>query len=373
MRLLNIWSLFRKEMASLARDPAALVMIAFSFSIAIYTVPHDIKTDVDNAPVAMVDHDGSHFSHRLADAFQRPMFQPVKLIDGADVDQAMNEGRYIFVLDIPPNFEADLLAGRHPEVQILADATTMSQAGIGSFYVQQIVEVEAARTLNAPSLKDIAPISIRLRSLFNPNHQSFWFVAVMQITLNLTILSIILVGAAFMREREKGTLEHLLVMPVSAAEIAFAKILANSLVVLAAAVFALEVVVRRLLGVPVAGSVLLFVCCAAPYLFATAAIGVFLATLAESMPQFALLSIPVFVILSLLSGAVTPLESMPTLMRWLLEFSPTTHFVSLSEAILFRGAGLSDMWRDLLAIIAVGVVALTAALRRFSQVYARFT
>jgi ABC-2 type transport system permease protein len=371
MRLRNLASLFVKELSSLWRDPAALLLVAFAFSIAIYTVSRDIKTEVLNAPVAVVDHDRTALSFRLRDALQAPMFKPAADLAPEDVDSAMASGRYIFVLDIPPHFEADVLKSRHPTAQLLIDATTMTQAGLGAAYIQQIVARETSAFAGAPDSEAIAPLEVKLRDLFNPNHQALWFVSVMQITLNLTILSIVLVGAAFMRERERGTIDHLLVMPVSAAEIALAKIGANSLVVLLATWFALDVVVRWALGVPIQGSALLFLACAAPYLFSTAAIGVLLATLADSMPQFALISIPVFVILSMLSGAITPMESMPTAMRVVMQASPTTHFVVLSEAILFRGAGLKEVWTHLAAIVVIGVTALTIALARFNQVMSR--
>ena len=371
MRLRNLASLFVKELASLWRDPAALVLVGFAFSIAIYSVSRDIKTEVLNAPVAVVDHDRSALSHRLSDALQPPMFKPAAGLAPEDVDTAMAAGRYIFVLDIPSGFEADVLRGRQPTAQLLVDATTMTQAGLGEAYIEQIVQRETAAFAGAPTAEAVAPVRVEMRNLFNPNHTALWFVAVMQITLNLTILSIVLVGAALMRERERGTIEHLLVMPVSAAEIALAKIVANSLVVLAATAFALEVVVRGALGVPIQGSALLFLACVVPYLFATAAIGVLLATLADSMPQFALLSIPVFVILSMLSGAITPMESMPAAMRLVMQASPTTHFVALSEDILFRGAGLAEIWRHLAAIVVIGVTALGLALARFAAVMAR--
>ncbi len=128
---------------------------------------------------------------------------------------------------------------------------------------------------------------------------------------NLTILAIVLVGAAVMRERERGTIEHLLVTPVRASEIAAAKVWTNGLIILLAAALSLHVVVHLLLAVPIVGSVELFLIGAAVYLFSVASLSILLATVANSMPQFALLSIPVFVVMFLFSGSFTPFESMP--------------------------------------------------------------
>ncbi|MDR3508571.1 MAG: ABC transporter permease [Caulobacteraceae bacterium] len=373
MRLASLWSLFRKELASLWRDPAALVIIAFCFSVAVYSVSQDIKAEVEDAPVGIVDHDRSALSFRIRDAIQPPMFQaPVELTPDA-VAPAMDEGRVIFVLDIPPGFEADVLRGRRPAVQLLVDATAMSQAGLGASDIQQVIAQESAAFLNRPGLEALAPVRLAPRTAFNPNQKAMWFIAITQIVMNLTILSIVLVGAAFMRERERGTMDHLLVMPVSAVEVAMSKILANGAVVALAAWLSLELVIKRSLGVPIQGSIGLFMACVAPYLFATTAIGILLATAADSMPQFALISIPVFVVLVMLSGAVTPIESMPHLMRTIMQASPTTHFVALSEAVLFRGGGLAEIWGHLVVISIIGAIALTAALMRFRAMMAKAT
>jgi ABC-2 type transport system permease protein len=367
----NIFYLFRKELASMLRDPAALFLIAFSFSFAIYWVSRDINTDVANVPTAVVDHDRSPLSLRLGDALLAPQFQPPLALTTGAVDEAMDHGKVIFALSIPSRFEADLLTGRRPDLQLLVDATAMTQAGLGALDISDIVNREVADYLGRPSLAARLPVRIAPRTAFNPNHYALWFVAIMQVTMNLTILSIILVGAAFMRERERGTMDRLLVMPVSAFEIALGKIAANSLIVAAATLFAIEVVIRLALGIPVAGSVWLFMLGTVPYLFATAAIGILLATATSSMPQFSLLAIPVFVILSMLSGAITPIETMPRLMRVIMQASPTLHFAAFSEAVLFRGAGLGDIWGHLLAITAIGIGALWVALLRFRAMMAK--
>ena len=365
MRPTNVLNLTLKEFASLWRDPAAIVLILFAFTFAVYTVSKDIKTEVNNAPIGVVDNDRSPLSRRLTDALQPPLFRAPIPLTAQTADAALETGQVIFVLEIPPSFEADLLRGRKPGLMLLIDATAMTQAGLGASHVGRIVAAEVADALGSSSIEASLPVRVVPRTAFNPNHQAIWFVSVMQITLDLTILSILLVGAAFMRERERGTIERLLVMPVTPMEVALGKIIANGVVVAAAAFLSLQLVVQAGLGVPIHGSVALFMACVAPYLFATAAIGILLATSAGSMPQFALMSIPVFVILNLLSGAVTPMESMPTAMRLIMQASPTTQFVALSSAILFRGAGLAEVWEHLAAIVIVGSVALTLALLRF--------
>jgi len=181
------------------------------------------------------------------------------------------------------------------------------------------------------------------------------------------MVSIILTGAALIREREHGTLEHLLVMPLRAFEIMTAKVWSMGLVVLVATAFAVWVVVRGCLAVPINGSIGLFLLGTALHLFATTSIGIYLGTVARSMPQLGLLSILILIPLQLLSGGATPRESMPELVQNLMLAAPTTHFVSFAQGILYRGAGLAIVWPQFLAIASIGALFFFAALFRFRR------
>jgi ABC-2 type transport system permease protein len=207
-----------------------------------------------------------------------------------------------------------------------------------------------------------------VRIAFNPNLVTSWFTSVMGIISSVTMLSIILAGAAVVREREHGTVEHLLVMPVTPFEIAFAKIWANSLIIAVAVALSLYFVVERLLAIPIAGSVPLFMCGVVVYLFFATSVGVFLATIARTMPQLGLLYLLVAVPLNLLSGGNTPLESMPALLRNIMLLSPSTHFVAVAQAILYRGAGFELIWPRFLAMAAIGSIFLALSVWRFRSV-----
>jgi ABC-2 type transport system permease protein len=371
-RLRNILVLGVKEFASLASDTVLLAFIVYSFSLSVYSIATSVQTEVVNASVAIVDGDRSVLSARLKDALLEPYFRRPAELDRAAVDAAMDQGRFTFVLDVPPGFEADLLRGYSPAVQLNIDATAMTQAGVGAGYIEAILVREVAEFLQSRGTEAAAPIKTVTRAFFNPNLEGSWFQAVMAVVENVTTLSILLVGAAVMRERERGTIEHLLVMPLRASEIALAKIWANSLVILLASGLSLTLVVRMLLGVPIeATSLALFLLGTAVYLFATTSLGILLATATASMPQFALLAIPVFLILTQLSGANSPLETLPTALRLLLQVSPALHHVSLAQAVLYRGAGLDLIWPELLALAGIGAVFLALALARFRTMLAR--
>jgi ABC-2 type transport system permease protein len=191
----------------------------------------------------------------------------------------------------------------------------------------------------------------------------------MQIVNNLTMITVILTGAALIREREQGTVEHLLVMPVVPAEIMLSKIVANGMVVLLATALSLAIVVEWWLQVPVAGSRLLFLAGACFYVLTVAALGIALGTVASTMAQFGLLSIPVLLVMMLLSGSTTPMESMPVWLQYLMKvISPTPHFVIFSQDVLYRGADLSIVWPEILATAVIGAVYFGFALYRFRRV-----
>jgi len=199
--------------------------------------------------------------------------------------------------------------------------------------------------------------------------KSAWFTSVMQIINNLTMLTVILTGSALIREREQGTVEHLLVMPVVPAEIMFSKILANGAVTVVAAGLSLGFVVQWWLDVPIAGSIFLFLAGSCIYVFTVAALGILLATIAATMGQFGLLSIPVLLVMMLLSGAMTPMESMPVWLQYLMKvITPTPHFVIFAQNVLYRGADFSIVWPQLLATAAIGSVYFGFALHRFRRV-----
>lgn len=366
-RASNVYRLGIKELWSLLRDPAMIVLIIYSFSAAIYIAATAMPDSLQKASIAIVDEDGTPLSARISAAFYPPHFMPPKMISLAEVDPGLDAGEYTFVLDIPPGFQRDVLANRSPTIQLNVDATRMSQAFTGSGYIQQIALSEVNEFVQRYRGSPTPPVDLALRARFNPGLTQAWFGSLMEIINNVTMLSIILTGAALIREREHGTIEHLLVMPVTPGEIMLAKVWAMGLVVLLATAFSLTFIVQGALQVPIEGSVALFLACAGLHLFATTSMGIFMATVARSMPQFGLLLVLILLPLQMLSGGMTPRESMPMFAQTVMLAAPTTHFVSAAQAILYRGAGLAVVWPQFLAIVAIGLIFFTVALARFRK------
>lgn len=359
-----------KELLSLARDPVLLFLIAYAFTFSVYTPSKSAVMDVINASVAVVDEDHSEASRRIRDAFLPPLFLPAAEIPFGEINRVLNEGRYTFVIDIPQKFQHDLSKGVAPVVEVITDATAMSQAGRGPGYIQKIITNESLPFWGASHTLGEQRVKLVTRARFNPNMEQGWFVAVNQVINNISVLALFLTGAAVLREREHGTIEHLLVMPLQPFELMFAKIWANGLVVVMASMASLLLVVKGALAVPVAGSLLLFLLGLGVYLFSVTALGIMLATLVRSMPQFGLLAFPVFIVMNLLSGGQTPLESMPIVLQKIMQCVPSTAFVSFSQAVLFRSASFSMVWSDLFKMFLLGSAYVAYTLTRFRKMLA---
>ena len=369
-KISNIFWLGTKELRSFLRDYVLLGLVVYAFSLAVIAQAGSSSQEVHNASVGIVDEDHSELSRRIAHAFLPPYFQPARPIAERDIVPLMNIGRYTFVVDIPPNFQRDVLGGREPAIQLNVDATAMVQAGIGSGYAQQIITTEINDFLSRAEGTALSPVNLVVRIEFNPNVTTAWFSSVMGIINFITMLAIILSGAAIVREREHGTMDHLLVMPLTPFEIAMSKVWANGLVIIVAVGLSLYLVVRGLLGIPIAGSIPLFLLGVAVYLFFATAIGIFLGTVARSMPQLGLLYLLVYMPMAMLSGSNTPLESMPPWLANVMQASPSTHFVSFAQAILYRGAGLDVVWPQFLIVALIGGLFFGFALLRFRKVAA---
>ena len=371
-KIRNIIQLGIKEIRGLFRDPLMLVLIAYSFSMSVYLSAKSNPDAISNAAIAILDEDKTQLSHRVSDAFLPPLFaKPEYLNNMSEVNDLMDKGRYTFIIVIPSGFQEKVLANNDPEIQVNVDATRMSQAFTGNGYIQQIIIKEVNKFISDTTGGGQTYTAQQLiRNRFNPNLTKAWEGAMNGLVNNVTMLALILTGAALIRERERGTLEHLLVMPVTPFEIMVSKVWSMSLVVFIATGLSLLLVVQDMLKVPVAGSFWLFMTGVVLNLFAVTSLGIFLACFAKDMPQLGILMILVLLPMQILSGGTTSQDNMPDVIRWVMQLSPTTHFVNFSKAILFRGAGISIVWPIFLKMIAIGALFFSIALKRFRSTVA---
>lgn len=376
--LSNIFILSLKEVKSLLSDLILVALMVYFFTVAVVVAAKGASQEVRNAPVAVADHDVSALSLRLRDAVRPPHFKIPESVSDEDVQRHMDLGDYYFVLDIPPNYEKDYLDGRKPRIQILVDATAMTLAGTGTGYLSSVLADELGKSATdygragqSPAEPAVLKAEPAVNVMFNPNSSAIWHMGVVQIVGNLTLLTLMLSGAAVIREKERGTIEHLLVMPVSASEIAIAKVCANGSVIVLLALVSLWCIVHAGLGVPIEGSMWLLTGGMLIYVLSFASLGILLAVLAPSMPQFGLLCIPVYMLVYLLAGATSPVESMPETMQKIIQISPTTQFVSFVQDVVHRGSEIDDVYRRLLIMLGQGLFFLILALSRFKSMLSR--
>src|SRR5690625_452869 len=244
--LSNILHLGVKELRGLLRDPIMLILIVYSFTFSVYAAATAMPETLNEAPIAVVDEDLSPLSMRITDAFYPPYFLSPSLISHAEMDARMDAGLDTFALNIPPNFQRDVLAGRNPALQLNIDATRMTQAFTGAGYISSILNAEVQEF--AEGYRAPAQLALVERARFNPELDQAWFGSIVQVINNVTLLSIILSGAALIREREHGTIEHLLVMPITPLQIMLSKVWLMAVVVLLGSFFALQVMIRGLIG-----------------------------------------------------------------------------------------------------------------------------
>ena len=363
----NIWELGLKELIGLLRNPLMLLLIAYSFTLSIKDSASAAKDTINDVAIAIVDEDHSELSRRIRDAFLPPHFKTAVVIQPYEVDRVLNEGKYTFVLVLPLNMEKDILAGRKPPVQLSIDATQMSVAYAGAGAVETIVNDEIGRHPPGRNVSRGQMIDLEIRNRYNPNLTPMWSQAINDLINAISMLAIILTGSALINEREHGTMEHLLVMPVTPFEIMVSKIWAMTLVVLLAVTATVFLVIRHWLEIPIAGSIPLFLAGVTIALFAINSLGIFLATVASSMPQLGMLVILVLMPMNMLSGGSTPLESMPPFVRKFASLLPTTHFNTFASDILYRGVGIEVVWKPFLAIFLIGLVLFLVSLSRFRK------
>ncbi|WP_417427088.1 ABC transporter permease [Hoeflea sp.] len=361
----NIFWLVGKELKSTVGDPVMVILILWSFVAAVILEASGAGDTVRNAAIAIADEDRSPLTRQIAGSLMPPWFQEPVEMTPDQASSAMDRGDIMFVLAFPPNFAADAIAGKQPVAQLLADATAVSQAQLGADYIRSILQSESEFFLSRNS--DGPQLQLALRRAFNPNGNPVWFKAMSSLLNQLSLLTIALTGAAMLREREHGTIEHLMVMPLTPVEIGLSKVLATILVVLVAFIGSLLFVVQGVLNVPVAGSVPLLVGGAAVYLWAAAAIGMLLGTLARSMAQFALLVIMVIIPVIMLSGGMGAVESQPDIVQKMTLALPSRHFLAFAKAVAFRGADLGAVWPQLALMAGLGAAFFAASLALFRR------
>ena len=351
----------RKELLQLFRDLPLMGFLVYSFTLSVYVTGNGIQTQLRNAGLLVYDADRSVSSRELIHRFHPPYFRyDGELVRAEEGFERLDRGRSMVVLDIPPRFQEALISGEPIALQLLVDTTNspqgLSAAGYAGRIVGQFAQERArARSGFGDGASNTGPRVVSdHRVWFNQDQNETWFESVSHLLRMITIFAVLLPAAALVREKERGTVEQLLVSPLSPVQIMLPKVMAMTLVILGATALSLFGVMRPAFGVPIRGSMALLFSLTALFIVATAGVGIFAATLARNQAQVGLMTLLVVAPMLLLSGIFTPLETMPAWVRHLMAFSPLRYFIEIANGILLKGVGVQMLWSQILAMGVLG-------------------
>ena len=344
----------RKEMLQLSRDVPIGLLLVYSLTLAVYIAGNGIRSQLHNASILVLDADHSFSSRELIHRFQAPFFR----LEGEIADP--QEGKAMAVLEIPPRFHEQLMTGERTAVQFLVDTTNAPQGLSAASYAVRIIaqfeqEIVLARVGGTETSSQKLPVIVSdHRVWYNPDQNDTWFESVSHLLRQITIFAILLPAAALVREKERGTVEQLLVSPLTPFQIMLPKVLAMTVVILCATAVALFGIMRPAFGVPIRGSALLFFTLTALFVFSTAGMGLAAATIARNQAQVGMMTLLVVAPMMLLSGLVAPMEALPTWTRNLMILSPLRYFIDIANGILLKGSDLSLLWESVLSMVLLG-------------------
>lgn len=363
-----------KELKQLGRDRVLLAFIVYAFTADIFLAASGVSLSLNHAATLVQDQDHSPQSRELLSRFQPPYFR----MDGA-VGQdaaalaALDQGRAMLVLSVPPQFGKQLATGHPTSIAMQVDTTNSVLGFLATSHAQQIVSqfgLESAMQrlgMGADAAHSLPNVQNDIRVWYNPNQEDSWFMGVAEMLNIATVFAVLLPAAAMVREKERGTVEQLIVSPLSPFGILFPKVVSMTGVILCGVALSLFLILIPLFAIPVKGSLLLFFALSGLYVFTTAGLGLFAATIARNLAQAGMLSILILAPMLFLSGAWTPPEAMPVWLRGLMYVSPLHYYLDIAFGILLKGQGLADLQPAILGMSAIGVLVFASGLLLFRK------
>jgi len=360
----RLMALMIKETRQILRDKQQLFLLAWPpiFQICLYGFA--LSPDVQDLRIGIMDEDNTYKSRELASALvENRVFKISKAPDDlADLMKSIERGKLDAGLVIPPDFDRRISQGNKASVQLIIDAVDANTAGITQGYSTQMIQAYS-QSLLPPTVR---PVVSQVTYAYNPGLISSWFFVPGVLGLVLTLTGSLVSSVTLVKEKDSGTLEQLLMTPAASWEILIAKIvplliMLNGTVLLALAVSTL------IFSLPFRGSFFTYMFVSAIYIFVVISIGIILATISKNQRQAILTSFFFNLPLIQLSGALSPIESMPDLFRFLTYFNPLRYYIQCIRNILLKGVGLDVIWKDVLVLALFAVVLLLSSAARFRK------
>ena len=363
-----------KELLQLSRDPVLLGLVLYAFTGDVYNAGSGVTLQLKEASIAVQDNDRSPASRELISRFMPPYFRPIgDVTHDAQGLRLLEQGEAMLVLDVPPRFEATLLRGEPASVQLQVDATNSVLGFLAYSDGAQIVgqyglQIGLARSGLSPGAIAQAPVVVNAtRVWFNPNQNDAWFMAISEMLNVITVFAIMLPCAAMVREKERGTIEQLLVSPLTPLQVMLPKVIAMTAVILVATALCIGAVLVPVFHVPIKGSLTLFFAITTLYVGTIAGLGLFVATVTRNLAQASMLAILILAPLMFLSGVWTPPEALSPVVRYGMYLSPLYYYIDASYGVLLKGAGLDLLWDSVLGIAVLGGAVFSLGLWRFRR------
>ncbi len=369
-RLLRIRELVRKEWRQMFRDPRMKQLIFVSPIVQLIVFGYAVNTDVRYAPLLFVDRDGTAASRGLADALEASTEFRIIRSDGTNraAARALDRGDALVVVEVPPRFASDLGSGRPVEVQALVDGTHSMSANLARGAVALIIEnyVQHGGVEGGPPTQARGGLEIRPQAWYNPDLKSRVYNVPAVAGVLLMLMALLLTSMAVVRERELGTLEQLMVSPLTPGELILGKTIPVALVAVLQLVLVITVA-RLWFAVPFRGSPLVLLLGAVLYILSGLGIGLLISTVSRTQQEAFMAMFLIFLPAMLLSGFMFPVSSMPVLFQYLTLVNPIRHFLEIVRGVFLRGAGLEMLWPQFVALALLAVALLTLASRRFRK------
>lgn len=354
----RVFEMVRKEFRQIFRDPRLRRMIFVAPVVQLLAFGYAVSTDVRNVSTLVVDHDRTRASRELVEAFRASGYFRIEGYADrpAEIVSALDHGTAVLGVVIPQGFERDASDGRG-RVQLLFDGTNSNLATVARGYAERIVLSQGVQP-------GISGIDLRSRAWFNPDLDSRDYNVPAVIGALLMLICLILTSLAVVREREIGTLEQLLVSPLRPGELILGKTLPFALI--GTVELALVVVIALAwFHIPFRGNPLLLLLASVLFLFTALGTGLLISTISNTQQEAFMSGFLVFLPSLLLSGFMFPVNSMPRVFQMLTLAIPLRHYLEIVRAVFLKGAGFEALWRQLLALLVMGVALLWAAARRF--------
>jgi len=374
---LRIWfirlrAMTLKELLQLARDPALMLFTLYAFTLDIYLAGSGMNLQLNKALLMVRDLDHSYMSRELIHRFHPPYFHlKGEIKNSQEGESLLDRGKVMAVLDIPPHFQRDMAKGRTTSLQLQVDTTSSGIGLLAASYSAQIIGRFGLEKgieqmgLSAKDTENFPAIEADYRVWYNENQEDSWFMSIAELFTVVTLFAILLPATAMVREKQKGTVEQLLVSPLTPIQILMPKVIAMTAVCLAGSLISVFLILKPIFHVPVRGSLMLFFVVTGLYVFTTAGLGLFISTITKNLIQAGLMAVLVLIPMVLLSGTWTPAEAMPWWLRKSMVLSPLHHYIDSGFGILLKGAGLAILWDSIMYMTGLGLTIFLFGLWRF--------